>query len=264
MSETATTADRRHEFSDGFDRGALDPTRWLPAYLPQWSTRAQAAPRYAFEDGRLVLQITADQPPWCPGFDGTTRVSSIQTGVFAGPLGSTIGQHRFRSDLRVTEEQEPARLYTPLHARIEARAAAVADPAVMVALWMIGFEDAPERSGEICVFEIFGRDVGSGSVRVGMGIHPFGDPRLVDDFEQVELAIDAVEPHTFGAAWTPAGVEFAVDDRVVKRSAQSPDYPMQLMLGIYEFGPTSGSGYPKSFRVDHVRGYATGQDRPGE
>jgi hypothetical protein len=260
MSGAITAASRRLEFSDGFDRGALDPTRWLAAYLPQWSSRAQSAPRYAFEDGRLVLEIAEDQQPWCPRWDGATRVSSIQTGVHSGPVGSPIGQSRFRSDLVVTEAQEPARLYTPHHGRIETRATASADPETMVALWMIGFEDEQERSGEICLCEIFGRDVGPGSTRVGMGIHPFGDPGLVDDFEQVKLAIDATEPHTYAAEWTAAGVDFLVDDRVVKRTAQSPDYPMQLMLGIYEFTPTTG-GYPKRFVVERVRGYAADETR---
>jgi hypothetical protein len=254
MSDPATAAGRRLEFSDGFDHGALDPTRWVPAYLPQWSSRAQSAPCYAFEDGRLILEIARDQEPWCPRWDGATRVSSIQTGVYSGPLGSPIGQSRFRPDLVVTEAQETARLYTPRHGRIETRAIAIADPEAMVALWMIGFEDEPEHSGEICICEIFGRDVLPASVRVGMGIHPFGDPRLVDDFEQVELPIDATEPHTYAAEWTPAGVDFLVDDRIVKRTTQSPDYPMQLMLGIYEFAPTSG-GYPKRFVVEHVRVY---------
>jgi hypothetical protein len=255
MTEPATASERRLEFSDGFDLGVLDPDRWLAAYLPQWSSRARAAPRYAVDDGRLVLEIAADQPPWCPRWDGETRVSSIQTGVFAGPLGSPIGQHRFRPEVVVTEEQAAVRLYTPQYARIETRAAASADPGVMVALWMIGFEDEPGRSGEICICEIFGRDVGAASVRVGMGIHPFGDPSLVDDFEQVELPIDATEPHTYAAEWTPAGVDFLVDDGLVKHTNQSPDYPMQLMLGIYAFAPMP-RGDPKRFVVDHVRGYA--------
>jgi hypothetical protein len=260
MSDAATAASRRLEFSDGFDRGVLDPTRWLAAYLPQWSSRAQSAPRYAFEDGRLVLEIARDQQPWCPRWDGATRVSSIQTGVYSGPVGSPIGQSRFRPDLVVTAAQEPAHLYTPRFGRIEARAMANADPDVMVALWMIGFEDEPDRSGEICICEIFGRDVKPASVRVGMGIHPFGDPRLVDDFEQVELPIDATEPHTYAAEWTPTGVDFLVDDRRVKHTDQSPDYPMQLMLGIYEFAPTS-NGDPKRFVVEHVRGYAVDETR---
>jgi hypothetical protein len=260
MSRLPAATDRRLEFSDGFELGVLDPTRWLPAYLPHWSSRAAATPRYTFHEGRLVLQIESDQEPWCPRWDGATLVSSIQTGVFAGPLGGPVGQHRFRPELVVTEEQATTRLYTPHYARIETRATAVADPDVMVALWMIGFEDEPDRSGEICICEIFGRDVGPDSVRVGMGIHPFGDPRLVDDFEQVELAIDATEPHTYAAEWTPSGVDFLVDERVVKQTDQSPAYPMQLMLGIYDSGKTPGD-HPKRFVVDHVRGYAPEPDR---
>jgi hypothetical protein len=261
MTEATPRGERRLEFSDGFDRGALDPERWFPAYLPHWSSRDRAAARHSFDGGKLVLEIAADQKPWCPRWDGATLVSSIQTGVFAGPLGSSVGQHRFRPELVVTEEQATARLYTPRYARIEARATAIADPDVMVALWMIGFEDEPDRSGEICIFEIFGRDVMPASVRVGLGIHPFGDPRLVDDFEKVELPIDATQPHTYAAEWTPVGVDFLVDDRLVKHTDQAPDYPMQLMLGIYDSGLTPG-GDPKRFVVDYVRGYAPETGRP--
>jgi hypothetical protein len=256
MTDGTTVGDRRLAFTDGFERGELDPTRWLAAYLPQWSSRAQSAPRYGFEDGALVLRIDADQEPWCPRWDGETRVSSFQTGVFAGPLGSPIGQSRFRPELVVTEEQEPSRLYTPLYGRIETRATAIADPDAMVALWMIGYEDQPDRSGEICVCEIFGRDVRPDSARIGMGIHPFGDPRLVDDFEQVEVGINATEAHTYAAEWTPAGVDFLVDERLLKHTDQSPDYPMQLMLGIYAFGPASAADEPTRFVVEHVRGFA--------
>ena len=248
---------RELEFSDGFDVGILDPERWLAAYLPHWSSRARAAPRYSFDDGRLVLEIASGQEPWCPRWDGETRVSSIQTGAFAGALGSPVGQHHFRPELVVTEEQVTARLFTPRYGRIETRATAIADPEVMVALWMIGFEDEPHRSGEICICEIFGRDVKPASVRVGMGIHPFGDPRLVDEFEQVELPIDATEPHAYAAEWTPTGVDFLVDDRLVKHTDQSPDYPMQLMLGVYDSARAPG-GYPKRFVVDYVRGYTPG------
>jgi hypothetical protein len=38
----------------------------------------------------------------------------------------------------------------------------------MVAFWMIGFEDAPERSAEICICEIFGRDVQRDDAVVGV------------------------------------------------------------------------------------------------
>jgi hypothetical protein len=43
----------------------------------------------------------------------------------------------------------------------------------------------------------------------------------------------------------------------VKTVEQSPAYPMQLMLNIYEFPAEAAEGgsYPKEFVVDYVRGY---------
>jgi hypothetical protein len=245
------------DFEDAFDGEALDESRWLPYYLPHWSSRERAAARYEVGGGRLRLLIEADQEPWCPELDGEVRVSSLQTGLYAGPVGSTVGQHRFNPNAVVREAQENVQLYTPRYGLIELRAAAIDDPSNMVALWMIGYEDEPERSAEICVCEIFGRDVAPDHARVGMGVHPFGDPEIVDDFAAEALPIDARELHTYAAEWTPEHVAFFVDGEHVKTVDQSPAYPMQLMLNIYEFpGEGSGaSGYPKEFMVDYVRGY---------
>jgi hypothetical protein len=238
------------EFEDTFDGSELDPGRWLPTYLPHWSSRERAAARYEVGGGRLRLVIEADQEPWCPELDGEIRVSSLQT-------GSRDGQHRFHPDAVVREEQPALRLYTPRYGRIEVRMRASADPEAMVALWMIGY-DGGERSGEICVCEIFGRDVGEREAKVGVGVHPFGDPALEDDFEQVSVPLDVTEPHEYRADWTPAGVVFAVDGEIVKTTAQSPAYPLQLMLSLYEFpagGERRPETYPRVFDVEAVRGF---------
>jgi len=247
-------------FEDAFDGDALDEARWFPYYLPQWSSREQAAARYEIGDGVLRLVIEADQQPWCPEFDGEIKVSSLQTGVFAGPVGSTVGQQHFNPDLVVQQEQHNARLYTPQYGFFELRAKAIDDPRCMVALWMIGYEDQPDRSAEICICEIFGRDVKPDSAAVGMGVHPFGDPTITDEFSADVIAIDAREFHIYAAEWTPEYVAFFVDQQLVKTVEQSPRYPMQFMLGIYEFpddgqlsGPTHP--YPKQFTIDYFRGY---------
>jgi len=244
------------EFDERFDAGELDRSRWIPRHLPQWSTAERSAARYALVDGVLHLLIEADQDPWAPAYDGDTRVSSLQTGVLAGPLGSAIGQHRFRPDAVVCEEQENRHLYAPHFGVIATRARATADPACMVALWMIGYEDTPEHSAEICVCEIFGTEVAAADALVGMGVHPFGDPSIVDDFEKVPVAIDVGDWHEYAVEWTPSRVRFFVDGAIVKTVEQAPQYPMQLMLGIYAFGPLDPAGeYPKRFAVDWVRGY---------
>jgi Glycosyl hydrolases family 16 len=126
----------------------------------------------------------------------------------------------------------------------------------MVALWLIGYEDEPARSAEICVCEIFGRDIHPDRAAVGMGMHPFGDPGIVDDFRVETLPIDARKFHVYAADWTPTQVAFFVDGNHVRTVPQSPAYPMQLMLGIYELPGERGDGrYPKEFVVDYVRGY---------
>jgi Glycosyl hydrolases family 16 len=255
----ADLIERRYalEFEDQFDQGVLDRSRWLPHHLPQWSSRARSAARYELSDGHLHLVIESDQEPWSPELDGPTRVSSIQTGLFAGQAGTTYGQHRFHGDALVREAQPTTRLYTPWWGAFELRARASDDPRCMVALWMIGFEDRPDRSAEICICEIFGRDVDADSALIGMGVHPFGDPTITDDFERVRLPIDVRDFHEYAAEWTTDRVRFFVDGHEVRTVEQSPGYEMQFMLGIYEFGErTESSGpYPKRFTIDRFRAY---------
>jgi hypothetical protein len=254
--EARRSASLTAEFDESFEGGELDRSRWLPFYLPHWSSRERSAARYSVEGGRLRLRIDADQQPWCREFDGEVRVSSVQTGAFAGPVGGGVGQHRFDPGLVVREAQENVRLYTPLYGRIELRAKASGDQDAMVALWMIGYEDEPGRSAEICVCEIFGRNVGGDETVVGVGLHPFGDPHIVDDFTDVPVPIDAREFHVYAADWTADRVVFSVDGAPIKTVDQSPAYPMQLMLGIYEFPPARAErpgAYPKEFVVDYVR-----------
>ena len=255
------------DFVEEFDGPELDPDRWLPFYLPQWSSRARTAARYRLADGALVLRIDADQAPWSPEFDGQIKTTAIQTGVFSGPVGSSIGQCRFTDGLVVQEAQEPVRLYTPHRGYIEIRLRALDHPRAMVALWMIGYEDQPERSGEICIVEIFGRDVAADHALVGMGIHPFHDPALVDDFTRVPLQIDATDFHVYAVDWSDSRVDFYANHELVRTVEQSPDYPMQLMLGVYEFPAGDAEAraptYPLEFTVDYVRGWSRRDAREG-
>ena len=180
--------------------------------------------------------------------------------MFSGPKDSGIGQHRWRDGLLVREEQPARSLYTPMYGLFELRARFGDDPTTMAALWMIGYEDEPERSAEICIAEIFGRDVGPSETGIGMGVHPFHDPTIRDEFATVSLPIDARESHLYAAQWTPKSVAFYVDDNLVKLVRQSPAYPMQFMLDIFEFrdaeaARAGGGPYPKTFVVESFRGY---------
>ena len=96
-----------------------------------------------------------------------------------------------------------------------------------------------------------------------MGVHPFGDPSISDDFERVALNLDAQRVPRLRSGLDTGQIRFFVDDELVREVAQSPAYPMQLILSLYEFadGPALASAadsYPKEFMVDWVRGWRAG------
>ncbi len=246
----------RLDFHDEFDGTALDAGKWVPFYLPHWSSREQSRPRHEVANGTLTLRIDADQQPWCPEFDGAVRCSSLQTGLFAGPVGSRIGQHRFNERVVVREAQQPQRLYVPKYGWFELRARARLGANHLAALWMIGFEDRPEDSGEITIMEIFGRNATREGTRLGHGIKRVTDPRLVQDFHEDLLPFDPAHWHLYAAEWTPSGVDFYIDGRKLRTIAQSPAYPMQFMLNLYELpGAGEPAGFQPSFVVDYFRAW---------
>jgi hypothetical protein len=235
-----------------FDQGTLDPGVWFPWYLPHWAGLAGAAATWRVAGDGLHLAIPPDQGRWCPDqHDEPLRVSCIQT-------AHLDGQQPFRDGLTVVEPRPAFRGYTPRYARIEVRMRAAITPRSMFAFWLSGIEDRPEHSGEICVAEIFGDALRDGTARVGMGLHAFRDPALREDFAAVPLALDVAEDHTYGVDWRAGSLAFAVDGEVVRRVDQAPDYPVQLMLGVFDFparATAADAGDPgPEMVVTYVRG----------
>jgi hypothetical protein len=241
------------EFEEDFTGDALDPARWVAHYLPQWTTPERSAARYELHPGWLRLRIDADQPAWRVE-DGELRVSNLQTGTFSGPAGSPLGQHRHRPDLTVVTAQPTRRLYTPSAGLAEVVMRAAPDPACLLAFWLIGFEETPEASGEICVAELFGNAPG----RVRMGVKAHHDPRLTTDMDELSLDLDTSEWHSYAAEWNAERARFYVDDRLMRTVDQGIDYPLQLMVDLFEFpdGPERDpADYPKAAEVSAVRGH---------
>lgn len=262
---TETVLDRtgyRPEFVETFDGPDIDPSRWVTHYLPHWTTPDRSAGRFALQPGLLQFQIEVDQPAWRTA-DGELRASNLQTGTFSGPLGSTIGQHRYRPGLTVVTETETRRLYLPAAAPgeavlVEAELKASTDPTVMLALWLIGFEDTPDRSGELCVAELFGHAITPQRSRINIGVKAHHDPRLHEDMETVELGIDASTWHTYSVEWTTEQARFFVDDRLIRTVPQGLPYPMQVLVDLFEFPESADrdpDAYPKTGGVRAVRGF---------
>lgn len=221
--------------------GGLDPAVWTPAYLPAWSSRHAARAAYAVDGEGLHLTLPADHPRWCPDLhEPPLRVSAVQSGSWSGPVGSSQGQQPFREGLVVAEEQPAVWGFTPRYGDIEVECRAVVGRGSMFSAWMVGLEDVPERSGEICLVEVFGSTVGVGPdgeavADVGSGVHAFRDPVLHEDFAAVRTAIDVAALHTYAVDWRPGRLALSIDGRVTRVVEQAPDYPLQLILGVFDF-----------------------------
>ncbi|WP_263119502.1 glycoside hydrolase family 16 protein [Cellulomonas fimi] len=254
MSRLPDAPERDPDLDDDFATGP-DPRRWVPHYLPHWTTPDRSAARTRIVEGGLALRIEADQPDWRPE-DSPLRVSHLQTGTWSGSLGSTRGMHRHRPDGLVVRSPSPERLmFAPRRGRVDVTASASRDQGCMLAIWLVGVErDSPHDSGELCVAEIDAAAIGaSTTVRTGLKAHH--DPRLVTDMTEVEVPLDVSRPHTWTVLWGAGRTVIGCEGEVVREIDQAPDYPLLLMLDLFDVGPAGGR-YPKSAVLHRVRGWA--------
>ena len=247
-------------FRDDFDGPDLDRSVWMPHYLPAWSSRAATAASYRLDGSCLVLDIPVEHPIWLEGeHEPPLRVSGVQSGSWSGPVGSTLGQQRFR-DGQVVRTAEPRfEGWLPSSGHVEIRCRMTLSPRSMGALWLSGFEDDPaqEQCGELCVVEVFGRSVHDGSCEVGVGIKAFRDPALQQDFDAPRLAVDVSAFHTYAVDWDESEAVFTVDGAVVRRCPDPPTYPMQLMVAVFDFPEWSvgdDDDLVPELVVDHIAG----------
>jgi glycosyl hydrolase family 16 len=95
---------------------------------------------------------------------------------------------------------------------------------------------------------------------VRLGIKAHHDPRLRTDVVDLVLDLDTAEQHTYAVRWDARRTLFYVDDRLVRTVEQGTDYPLQLMVDLFEFpdgAERDPAAYPKTAEVKAVRGYRT-------
>ncbi|WP_307861024.1 family 16 glycosylhydrolase [Microbacterium sp. SD291] len=245
---------RLADFDDDFSEG-LRPDRWVPHYLPHWSTPERSEARYGIGVHGLELRIEEDQPDWRPE-DAPLRVSNVQTGTYSGPVGSARGTHRHRSDGLVVRTETPERLlFAPSRGRVDITVSASTDAGCMLAAWLVGVEHRSEDdAGEICIFEIDAEAVGA-TTTARTGVKAHHDPRMTTDMTEVVLPFDASRAHTWTAIWGARETVIGCDGVVVRRIPQAPDYPMLLLIDLFEVGGRGGT-YPKTASVSRVTAWA--------
>jgi hypothetical protein len=244
---------RAPDVEDDFTDGPR-PDLWIPHYLPHWTTPDRSAARYDTTADGLRLRIDADQPDWRPE-DAPLRVSNLQTGNYSGERGSSRGTHRHRDTGLVVRTPSPTRLlWAPSAGRVDVTVSASRDQACMLAAWLVGTEHEDDgASGEVCIFEIDAAAVGEATA-ARSGVKAHGDPRLTTDMTEVELPFDATRPHTWTAIWGDGETIIGCEGTVVRHLRQAPDYPVLLMLDLFEIGEPQGE-YPKVATIHSVRGW---------
>jgi beta-glucanase (GH16 family) len=70
------------------------------------------------------------------------------------------------------------------------------------------------------------------------------------------LEIEVTRFHDYAAEWRPGRVDFLVDGEHVKTVHEAPDYPMQMMVALFDF-PDQADSAPQDhvpeLAVDRVR-----------
>lgn len=236
---------------DDFINESLNEDYWFEFYLPQWSNRVLSRPSYIIENSVLKLFIRDNQKPWCPKWNGNVKVSNLQTGVFSGPLGSSLGQHHFTDNLIVQEEQKKEIKVSLHYGIVEFKARCRIGSDNVAALWLIGIEEKVEESAEICLFELKGTNVQKTKSVIGYGVHPFNDPYVKDCFYEESFEIDVADWNVYAFDWYPTGIDFYINGKLIKRVSESPNYPMQLMLNFYDIGCSNNNH--TFFEIDYIK-----------
>lgn len=246
---------RAPDIDDDFAAPALRRDLWVDHYLPHWTTPERSAARFDLDGDGIRLRIDEDQPDWRPE-DAPLRVSNLQTGVFSGPVGSDRGTHRHRPDGLLVRTETPERiLAAPSAGRIDVTVSASRDAGCMLAAWLVGTEHVDaSQAGEICVFEIDASAIGAASTVARAGVKAHGDAELRTDMSDVVVPLDGSRPHTWTVIWGGGETVIGCEGRVLRCVDQAPDYPLFLMLDLFETDPPQGV-YPKTARVHRVRGW---------
>lgn len=253
--------------SDEFNSTDINRHLFSDEYLPHWSAPGESRAHYEVSQGTLKLRIDHDQQPWDPRYDGSTRVSSLQT-------FNRDYQHAWTKYPDVYRHVTPFYGHIQKYGYFELRAKMAPGGGVHSAWWMTGVQQdqatgvnaRARESGEVDILEILGR---GGASEALMSTHTWGDlfglwPTRTNFSDGSDYS---TQWHTYGFDWTRDHMDLYVDGKLVHHSRQSPNYPMVTYIGVYEkheqsswtgpYDPTVP--YPKTFEVDYFRAY---QARP--
>ena len=240
-------------FHDEFDGEEINTDKWIPEYLPSWpKDRSVCAPTYEMKNGiiRLIIDKNSKNE-----FDKGMHISGFMS-------ASRTGLHHYDPKKKALHQIKTEATQVNQYGYYEMRAKMQDGGGVHCAWWLIGFEDDPNQSCEIDIFEILGTDIN----RIWSTVHSWKDSTIQYHTEHPWFANKklAEEFHIYGFDWTPEGVTVYVDGIQVMKHKAAITYPLIQIISFYDnrnakdgwtgtYDPTIP--YPKSFDIDYIRMY---------
>lgn len=240
-------------FHDEFDGEEINTDKWIPEYLPSWpKDRSVCAPTYEMKNGiiRLIIDKNSKNE-----FDKGMHISGFMS-------ASRTGLHHYDPKKKALHQIKTEVTQINQYGYYEMRAKMQDGGGVHCAWWLIGFEDDPNQSCEIDIFEILGTDIN----RIWSTVHSWKDSTIQYHTEHPWFANKklAEEFHIYGFDWTPEGVTGYVDGIQVMKHKAAITYPLIQIISFYDnrkakdgwtgtYDPTIP--YPKSFDIDYIRMY---------
>ena len=240
-------------FHDEFDGEEINTDKWIPEYLPSWpKDRSVCAPTYEMKNGiiRLIIDKNSKNE-----FDKGMHISGFMS-------ASRTGLHHYDPKKKALHQIKTEATQVNQYGYYEMRAKMQDGGGVHCAWWLIGFEDDPNQSCEIDIFEILGTDIN----RIWSTVHSWKDSTIQYHTEHPWFANKklAEEFHIYGFDWTPEGVTVYVDGIQVMKHKAEITYPLIQIISFYDnrkakdgwtgtYDPTIP--YPKSFDIDYIRMY---------
>lgn len=240
-------------FHDEFDGEKINTDKWIPEYLPSWpKDRSVCAPTYEMKNGiiRLIIDKNSKNE-----FDKGMHISGFMS-------ASRTGLHHYDPKKKALHQIKTEATQINQYGYYEMRAKMQDGGGVHCAWWLIGFEDDPNQSCEIDIFEILGTDIN----RIWSTVHSWKDSTIQYHTEHPWFANKklAEEFHIYGFDWTPEDVTVYVDGIQVMKHKAAITYPLIQIISFYDnrkakdgwtgtYDPTIP--YSKSFDIDYIRMY---------
>lgn len=249
-------------FDDEFEGADLNSHNWVNKYLSSWSKTWQETTNHEVTNGDLSLRINADTQPWAPEWDGKTVISGIET-------GQRNGLHNWNGNNQVRNPADPDLTHINQYGYYEMRMRGQPGSSRHSAWWLLGFQDSPDQTTEIDIFEVLGRNPHGFSVALHEWTdHNVFNPKSGFPFNNGSKDLNN-EYHTYGFDWVQGAGSGDYPDKITAYVDGVPfgsrnvnvRYPLIQLISQYEKRAGGWTGgwewqpYPNAMNVDYVRVY---------